>query len=105
MVCGERWGGGGGGVLNKIVLMCNAIKDEKMEFMVVYFLLAKFKNVLNDITTIFRLPFLRPATLLKKTLRHWCFPVTFAKFSKHIFPQNTSGGCFLFFYETVLHIT
>ena len=37
---------------------------------------------------------LMPATLLKKRLRHRCFPVNFVKFYKHLFTQNTSGGCF-----------
>ena len=35
---------------------------------------------------------LMPATLLKKRLRHRCFPVS--NFYKHLFTQNTSGGCF-----------
>ena len=33
---------------------------------------------------------LRPATLLKKRLRHSCFPVNFAKFLRIPFLQNTS---------------
>ena len=37
---------------------------------------------------------LRPATLFKKRLWHRCFPVNFAKFLKHLFLQNFSGGCF-----------
>ena len=28
---------------------------------------------------------LRPATLLKKSLQHWCFPVNFAKFLRKTF--------------------
>ena len=36
----------------------------------------------------------RPATLLKKRLRHMCSPVNFAKFLRTSFLQNTSGGCF-----------
>ena len=36
---------------------------------------------------------IRPATLLKKRLWHRCFPVSFAKFLKTLFLQNTSGGC------------
>ena len=32
----------------------------------------------------------RSTTLLKKRLRHWCFPVSFAKFLRTIFLQNTS---------------
>ena len=38
---------------------------------------------------------LRPATLLKKTLWHKCFPVIFAKFIRTPFLQNTSGRLFL----------
>ena len=37
---------------------------------------------------------LRPATLLKKSLWHRCFPVNFAKFIRTSFLQNTLGGCF-----------
>ena len=37
---------------------------------------------------------LRPATLLKKSLWHMCFPVNFKKFLRTSFLQNTSGGCF-----------
>ena len=37
---------------------------------------------------------LKPATLLKKSLWHRCFPVNFAKFLRTPFLQNTSGGCF-----------
>ena len=33
----------------------------------------------------------RPATLLKKRLWQWCFPVNFANFFKNTFLQNTSG--------------
>ena len=33
---------------------------------------------------------LRPATLLKKKLWHWCFSVNFAKFVRAPFLQNTS---------------
>ena len=39
-------------------------------------------------------PGLRPATLLKKRLWHWCSPVNFVKFSRTSFLQNTSCGCF-----------
>ena len=35
-----------------------------------------------------------PATLLKKTLWHRCFPMDFAKFLGTSFLKNTSGGCF-----------
>ena len=38
---------------------------------------------------------LRPVTLLKKSLRHKCFPVNFAKFPRTPFLQNTSGRLFL----------
>ena len=34
---------------------------------------------------------LSPATLLKKSLLHRCFPVNFAKFLRTPFLQNTSG--------------
>ena len=34
---------------------------------------------------------LRPATLLKKSFWHGCFPVNFAKFLRKPFLQNTSG--------------
>ena len=37
---------------------------------------------------------LMPATLLKKSLCHWCFSVNFAKFQRTYFLQNTSGSCF-----------
>ena len=33
---------------------------------------------------------LKPATLLKKRLWHWCFPVNFVKFLRTPFSQNTS---------------
>ena len=36
-----------------------------------------------------------PATLLKKTLCHRCFPVNFAKFLRTPFSQNTSGRLLL----------
>ena len=35
----------------------------------------------------------KPATLLKKRLWHWCFPVNFGKFFTTPFLQNTSGDC------------
>ena len=38
----------------------------------------------------------RPATLSKKRLQHRCFPVTFAKFLRTSFLQNTSGPLLLF---------
>ena len=37
---------------------------------------------------------LRPATVLKKRLRHRCFPVNFVKFLRTPFLNNTSGGYF-----------
>ena len=38
---------------------------------------------------------LSTATLLKKRLWHWCFPVNFAKFLRTPFPQNASGRLLL----------
>ena len=38
---------------------------------------------------------LRPASLLKKRLRHRCFPVNFGKFLRTPFLQNTSGWLLL----------
>ena len=38
---------------------------------------------------------LRPATLLKKRLWHRCFPVSFVKFPRTPFLQNTSGRLLL----------
>ena len=47
-----------------------------------------------------------PATLLKKRLRHRCFPVNFAKFLRTPFSQNTSRRLllypFLIFYSKIL---
>ena len=37
---------------------------------------------------------LRSATLLKKRLWYWCFPVNFAKFLRTPFLENTASGCF-----------
>ena len=42
---------------------------------------------------------LRPATLLKKRLYQWCFPVNFPKFVRTPFLQNTSGRLFLYVQE------
>ena len=39
---------------------------------------------------------LRPATLLKKSLWHRCFPVNFAKFLRTSYLQNTSGQLLLY---------
>ena len=39
---------------------------------------------------------LMPATLLKKRLRHTCFPVNFTKFLRTHFLQDTSKGLLLF---------
>ena len=36
---------------------------------------------------------LRPVTWFRKRLKDGRFPENFAKFLKHIFSQNTSGGC------------
>ena len=41
----------------------------------------------------------RPATLLKKILRHRCFPVNFVKFLRTTFSQNTSGRLLLFYWK------
>ena len=38
---------------------------------------------------------LRPSTLLKKKLRHRCFPVNFCEIFKNTFLQNTSGWLLL----------
>ena len=38
---------------------------------------------------------LRPAILLKKRLRHWCFHVNFTKFLRTTFLQNTLGRLLL----------
>ena len=38
---------------------------------------------------------LKPATILKKRLWHGCFPMSFAKFSRTPFLQNTSGRLLL----------
>ena len=43
----------------------------------------------------FDVNFARPATLLKKKLLHWCFPVNFAKFLRTPFLQNNLGRLFL----------
>ena len=43
-----------------------------------------------------RLCFNRPATLLKKSLCHRCFPVNFAKLLRIPFLQNTSGRLLLY---------
>ena len=40
---------------------------------------------------------LRPATLLKKRIRHRCFPVNFVKFLGIPFLQNISGRLLLYF--------
>ena len=42
---------------------------------------------------------LRPATLFQRKLLHSCFPVNFAKFSRTLFLQNTSGQLLLCFME------
>ena len=43
-----------------------------------------------------------PATLLKKTLWHRCFPVNFAKFLRTLFLQNTSGQLLLIILLTII---
>ena len=45
---------------------------------------------------------LRPATLLKKRLRHSCFPVIITKLVRRPFLWNTSGNCFCMFDQSVL---
>ena len=44
---------------------------------------------------------LRPATLLKTRLWHRCFPVSFVKFLRTPFLQNTSGQLLLGFAHTL----
>ena len=44
----------------------------------------------------------RPANLLKKRLRHRCFPVNFIKFLRTPFLQNTSERLLLKFDETAV---
>ena len=46
---------------------------------------------------------LRPATLLKKRLRHRCFPVNFAKFLRTPFLQNTPGRLLVQFLYEIQH--
>ena len=48
---------------------------------------------------------LKPATLLKKRLWYWCFPVNFAKFLRKPFLQNTSGQLLLFLLTLLLKIS
>ena len=45
---------------------------------------------------------LRPATLLKKRLRHRCFLVNFAKFLRTFFLQNTTGCLLLNIHQYIL---
>ena len=49
-----------------------------------------------------------PATLLKKSLWHWCFPVNFAKFLRKPFYRTPPGDCFcpcsLYWYEILEYI-
>ena len=45
---------------------------------------------------------LRPATLSKKKLWHRCFPVSFVKFLRTPFLQNTSGGWFWSFVKSMV---
>ena len=44
-----------------------------------------------------------PATLLKRSLWHRCFPGSSAKFLRTFFLQNTSGGCFYKEFNYLLH--
>ena len=43
----------------------------------------------ETLALVFSCEFCGPATLLKKRLWHWCFPVNFAKFLRTPFLQNT----------------
>ena len=43
---------------------------------------------------------LRPATLLKKRLRHWCFSLNFARFLRTPFSHNASGQLLLNYKQT-----
>ena len=43
---------------------------------------------------------LEPATLLKKRLLHWCFPMNFAKFLRTPFHRKPLNDCFL----TIQHV-
>ena len=47
----------------------------------------------------------RPATLLKKSLWHRCFPINFAKFLRTPFLQNTSGRLLLSFRESFKRVS
>ena len=47
---------------------------------------------------------LRPATLLKKRLRHICFPVNFVEVLRTPFLQNTSGRLLLTSLKSYLHL-
>ena len=53
------------------------------------------------------MPGLRPATLLKKSLWHRCFPMNFAKFLGTPFLQNTFGRLllYLFWLKTLKNLT
>ena len=45
---------------------------------------------------------LKDCIFVKKRLQHLCFPLTFAKFLRTPFLQNTSGGCFWVSYRNLL---
>ena len=47
---------------------------------------------------------LLPETLLKKRLRHRCFPVNFVKFLRAPFLAKGSSGCFFFSYCYIPHL-
>ena len=47
---------------------------------------------------------LRPSSLLKKRLRHQCFPVNFAEFLRTLFLPNISGGYFCSRDENVVKV-
>ena len=46
---------------------------------------------------------LRPAALLKKRLKHMCFPVNFVKFLRTLFTQNTHDDWFCVFLPLELY--
>ena len=60
--------------------------------------IAKFTGKhMSQILSFHKVAVFRPATSLKKRLRHMYFPVNFAfscEFLRTPFLQNTSGGCF-----------
>ena len=55
-----------------------------------------FECFVPNIRLLLKVAGLKPAILLKRRLRHRCFPLNFVKFLRTTFSQNTSGGCFCF---------